>query len=297
MASAFAGAAYDAGDIMGGLYGEGIIACPRAFPPALADRPHVEIMALFAEAQTVAGGALPRGPHPWYVETQPERLSGFAQIAAHPWFVAVCEAVLGPDYRIIEVGFDIPIPGAADEPWHRDFAVPEATTKGRRLNSLAFNLTRSTPAPHTAPSRSRRSPSGTSSRAAPAGIFPAPDLWPRYDARAVQKLPKRGEMSARSALTVHRKTAALQLRLGANRPAPCLRQSGRDPRLPRPSPPRRHSRARSHGQAAPRLCRAPERCPGPDRRGLGGGHKRSKPVETALRDAERRVNRLYAQML
>src|SRR3712207_8235174 len=32
-------------------------------------------------------------------------------------------------------------PGAADQPWHRDFPAPEATTKGRRLNSLAFNLT------------------------------------------------------------------------------------------------------------------------------------------------------------
>ena len=29
-------------------------------------------------------------------------------------FVAVCEAVLGPDYKIVEVGFDIPFPGAQD---------------------------------------------------------------------------------------------------------------------------------------------------------------------------------------
>ena len=64
-----------------------------------------------------------------------------SDIATHPWFVAVCEAVLGPDYRIVEIGFDIPFPGAADQPWHRDFPAPEATLKGRRLNSLAFNLT------------------------------------------------------------------------------------------------------------------------------------------------------------
>ena len=87
------------------------------------------------------GGALPRGPQRWYVEVHPERIGGFVDIATHPWFVAVCEAVLGPDYRIVEVGFDIPFPGAADQPWHRDFPAPEATLKGRRLNSLAFNLT------------------------------------------------------------------------------------------------------------------------------------------------------------
>ena len=33
----------------------------------------------------------------------------------------------GPDYRIVEVGFDIPLPGAADQPWHRDFPSPPAT--------------------------------------------------------------------------------------------------------------------------------------------------------------------------
>ncbi|MFM7348549.1 MAG: hypothetical protein ACKO01_03570 [Erythrobacter sp.] len=35
--------------------------------------------------------------------------------------------MVGPEYRIVEVGFDIPFPDAADQPWHRDFAAPEAT--------------------------------------------------------------------------------------------------------------------------------------------------------------------------
>jgi hypothetical protein len=38
-------------------------------------------------------------------------------------------------------------------------------------------------------------------------MFPPRDLWPRYEARAVQKLPQRGDISARSALTIHRGTA------------------------------------------------------------------------------------------
>jgi hypothetical protein len=39
------------------------------------------------------------------------------------------------------------------------------------------------------------------------GMFPPRELWPRYAARAVQKLPQRGDISARSALTIHRGTA------------------------------------------------------------------------------------------
>ncbi len=128
MASAFDAPAYEAADIMGGIYGDGIIGLPGAFAPRFADGLCTEIMGIFAEVKTSPEGALPRGPQRWYVKIQPERISGFAAITSHPWFVAVCSAVLGSDYRIIEVGFDIPFPGADDQPWHRDFAVPDATT-------------------------------------------------------------------------------------------------------------------------------------------------------------------------
>lgn len=50
-------------------------------------------------------------------------------------------AALGPDYRIVETGFDVPGPGAFNQPWHRDFPPPKQTLVGRRLNSLAFNIT------------------------------------------------------------------------------------------------------------------------------------------------------------
>ena len=132
---------YDEAAIMGGLYGDGIIALKGAFSTDFADTLYEDMMTLFEEARRITGGALPRGPQRWYVETQPERIRGFVEIATHPWFVAVCEAVLTKDYRIVEIGFDIPFPGAADQPWHRDFKAPDATIKGRRLNSLAFNLT------------------------------------------------------------------------------------------------------------------------------------------------------------
>jgi hypothetical protein len=38
-------------------------------------------------------------------------------------------------------------------------------------------------------------------------MFPPQDLWPRYIARAQPKLPQMGDISARSALTIHRGTA------------------------------------------------------------------------------------------
>ena len=207
MASAFDAPAYEAADIMGGLYGDGIIGLPGAFEPRFADTLHAEIMGIFAEVKNLPGGALLRGPERWYVEVQPERISGFVAIPAHPWFVAVCTAVQGSDYRIIEVGFDIPFPGAADQPWHRDFAVPEDTTKGRRLNSLAFNMTTTDTRPEHGPFEIAPGTQWNQFEGCANGMFPPEHLWPRYAARAEKKLPRRGDIAARSALTVHRGTA------------------------------------------------------------------------------------------
>jgi ectoine hydroxylase-related dioxygenase (phytanoyl-CoA dioxygenase family) len=198
---------YEPADIMRGLYGDGIIGLKGAFPRDWVERMREDIETLFAEAQAVPGGALPRGPQRWYVEVQPERIRGFVDIATHPWFVAVCETVLGPDYKIVEIGFDIPFPGAADQPWHRDFAVPEATTKGRRLDSLAFNLTAVDTIPEMGPFEVAPGTQWDQFEGCPRGMFPPRDRWPRYFALAQQKMPQMGDISARSALTIHRGTA------------------------------------------------------------------------------------------
>jgi len=198
---------YEPADIMRGLYGDGIIGLKGAFSREWTQRMREDIETLFAEAQQVPGGALPRGPQRWYVEVQPERVRGFVDIATHPWFVAVCETVLGPDYKIVEIGFDIPFPGAADQPWHRDFFVPEATTKGRRLNSLAFNLTAVDTIPEMGPFEVAPGTQWDQFEGCPKGMFPPRELWPRYISRAQQKMPQMGDMSARSALTIHRGTA------------------------------------------------------------------------------------------
>ncbi len=198
---------YDPAEIMGGLYGDGIIALKGAFSKPWVERMRAEVIALFEEAKAIPHGALPRGPERWYVEVQPERISGFVDIATHPWFVAVCEAVLGPDYRIVEIGFDIPFPGAADQPWHRDFPAPEATLKGRRLNSLAFNLTCVDTVLEMGPFEIAPGTQWDDLTGFPKEMFPPKELWPRYIARAQQKMPQMGDISARSALTIHRGTA------------------------------------------------------------------------------------------
>jgi hypothetical protein len=198
---------YDAAAIMGGLYGDGIIALKGAFPRPWVERMREEIGGLFEEARQVPGGALPRGPQRWYVEVHPERITGFVDIATHPWFVAVCEAVLGPEYKIVEVGFDIPFPGAADQPWHRDFPAPEATLKGRRLNSLAFNLTAVDTRPEHGAFEIAPGTQWDDLAGCRDGMFPPKSLWPRYIARSSARLAQMGDITARSALTIHRGTA------------------------------------------------------------------------------------------
>ncbi len=197
---------YDVATIMGGLYGDGIIGCKAAFARDWVAGLGADIAQLFEEARQRPGGALERGPNRYYVEIHPERLSGFVDIVSHPWVVAVCEAVLGPDYKIVEAGFDVPGPGAMKQPWHRDFPSPPETLIGRRLNSLAFNITTVDVSDDMGPFEIA---TGTQWDDLAGGdpMFPGQELYDRYEARCQRKLPRMGDISARSALTIHRGTA------------------------------------------------------------------------------------------
>ncbi|HEY8302602.1 MAG TPA: phytanoyl-CoA dioxygenase family protein [Jatrophihabitans sp.] len=200
------GTGFDPEPIVHDLYTDGITALKGAFPVEWVDRLGEDIDAAFAEARGRENGAIGRGPNRWYVEVHPEALRGFADLVDHPWVRTVSEAVLGPDYQIVEVGFDIPFAGAKDQPWHRDFRSPRETTEQGRLTSLAFNVT-------TVDTREDMGPFeialGTQFDDDPAfdhGMFPPKAFWPRYQERAVRKYPQRGDISARSALTIHRGT-------------------------------------------------------------------------------------------
>jgi hypothetical protein len=165
-----------------------------------------DIEVAYQEALSRPGGAVGRGPQRHYVEIHPEQMRGWLDLVDHPWVRGVCEAVLGPDYQIVELGFDVPNPGAKDQPWHRDFPMPEETIRTGRLTSLAFNVT----AVDTEPDMGPFEIAPTTQWDLPEGfehdMFPDKSLYPRYIERAVRKFPQRGDISARSALTLHRGT-------------------------------------------------------------------------------------------
>ncbi|PYE51936.1 phytanoyl-CoA dioxygenase family protein [Deinococcus yavapaiensis] len=198
---------FDQAPIMAGLYGDGIIAQKGAFPREMIADLYDDVMRLYPEALKRPGGAVGRGRNRHYVEIHPEDIRCFEQIVTHPWFVAVCEAVLGPNYRIVELGFDVPNQGALNQPWHRDFPAPEDTTIGRRLNSLAFNMTTVDVEPDMGPFEVAPGTQWDDPSEFEHGMFPPKELYARYEARSSRKFPSMGDISARSALTIHRGTA------------------------------------------------------------------------------------------
>jgi hypothetical protein len=198
---------FDTAAIMGGLYGDGIIGLKGAFEREWVAALGEDIAVAYEDALRRPGGAVGRGPKRHYVEIHPEDIRGFVDLVTHPWVAAVCEAVLGPDYKIVEIGFDVPNPGAVNQPWHRDFPAPEETLVGRRLNSLAFNLTTVDVHEDMGPFEVAPGTQWDDPTEFEHGMFPPKTLYPRYEARAQRKMPKMGDISARSALTIHRGTA------------------------------------------------------------------------------------------
>ena len=192
--------------LVDGLYDAGIVARRGAFSREWVAAMGEDVMRAFEEAAAREGGAIGRGPQRWYVEMHPEQLRGYVDLVTHPWVRAVCEAVLGPDYEIVELGFDIPFHGAALQPWHRDFPSPPETWRDRRLTSLAFNLTAVDTTPAMGAFEIAPGTQWEDGREFAHGMFPDPSTWSRYEAIAEGKLPQVGDISARSALTIHRGT-------------------------------------------------------------------------------------------
>ena len=188
------------------IYTDGIIGRKGGFSREWVHELGEDIVGLFKAALARPNGALGRGPNRYYVEISPEQLRGFEELVTHPWFTGVCEEVLGADYEVIEVGFDVPGPGAANQPWHRDFPAPEETVRDGKLTSLAFNITTVDVEPNMGPFEIAPSTQWESGEDFEHGMFPPRDQAERYAASAQQKLPSMGDISARSALTVHRGT-------------------------------------------------------------------------------------------
>jgi ectoine hydroxylase-related dioxygenase (phytanoyl-CoA dioxygenase family) len=197
----------DVGAVTKSLYTDGIAAARGAFSREWVQQMRTDIDNAFEEAIGRPGGAVGRGPQRYYVEIHPEQLTGFVDLITSPWVTAVSEAALGPDYEVVEIGFDVPFPGAANQPWHRDFPSPPETYEGRRLTSLAFNLTAVDTVVEMGPFEIAPGTHWEQGADWDHGMFPPESQWPRFAEMAQQKLPQQGDISARSALTVHRGTA------------------------------------------------------------------------------------------
>jgi hypothetical protein len=188
------------------IHEDGIIGCKGAFSREWVEQLREDVEAAFEEAQSREGGSVGRGPNRYYVEIHPEALRGFVDLVDHPWVRATCEAILGPDYKIVEVGFDIPFEGAKNQPWHRDFPAPRETTEEGRLTSLAFNVTCVDTEEDMGPFEVAPGTHWDKGEEFNHGMFPLKKEYARFEERAVRKYPQMGDISARSALTVHRGT-------------------------------------------------------------------------------------------
>jgi hypothetical protein len=188
------------------LYDAGFAARRGALSAAWVAGMREDVDRVFAAARAREGGAIARGPRRWYVEMHPEDLRGYVALVTHPWVTAVCAAVLGPSYEIVELGFDVPFPGAERQPWHRDFPSPLETWRYKRLTSLAFNITAVDTTPEMGAFEIAPGTQWERGDTFAQGMFPDPVEWPRYEARLQGKLPRIGDISARSALTIHRGT-------------------------------------------------------------------------------------------
>jgi hypothetical protein len=188
------------------LMTDGIIARKGAFSREFVQRMREDVDAAFEEARSRENGAVGRGPNRWYVEVHPQALRGFVELVDHPWVRTVSEAVLGPDYQIVEVGFDVPFAGAMNQPWHRDFPMPPETRDEHRLTSLAFNMTLVDTEEDMGPFEIALGTQWDTGEDFDHEMFPPKSRYGRYLERAVRKFPQMGDISARSALTIHRGT-------------------------------------------------------------------------------------------
>jgi hypothetical protein len=188
------------------LQRDGVVGKKGAFSREFIERLREDMMTAFWEAIQRPGGAVSRGPRRWYVELHPQAVSGFVDVVSHRWITAMAEVVLGPEYQIVEVGFDTPFQGAQNQPWHRDFPSPKDTYEDHRITSLAFNLTGVDVTADMGPFEVSPGTQWDDGRSWKHEMFPDPVTWSRYAELAVRKFPEMGDVSCRSALTIHRGT-------------------------------------------------------------------------------------------
>jgi hypothetical protein len=190
------------------IYEHGITSLPNILPVQWADELDEDIDLQFLKALKIDNGAgvAFRGWSRYYIELYPERLRGFLAFVTNPAIVGLSREMLGEHYQIVELGADIPLPGAPDQPPHRDFPMPEPTRRERRLTSLAFNASTVDVTPEMGPFHIAPGTHFDVGADFVQDMFPVGETKEAYNARMVPRLAKRGSVSARSGLTLHKGT-------------------------------------------------------------------------------------------
>ena len=150
------------------------------------------MLAAFWDAIQRPGGAVGRGPRRWYVEVHPQAITGFVDLITHPWVAPMSEAVLGPDYQIVELGFDTPFEGARTSRGTATSHPRPETYEDHRITSLAFNLTGVDVTEDMGPFEIAPGTQWDDGRVWNHEMFPPKDVWPRYAERGVREIPADG---------------------------------------------------------------------------------------------------------
>lgn len=189
------------------LYRDGIVGLPGVFTRDWVDELHDDAETAFDLASSYPGGTANRGPNRYYFAVHPERIRGFLDLVSSPAIADLSAAVFGPEWLIVELGLDIALRGSVDQPWHRDFPTPVETRSDHSLTSLAFNVSTIDVTPDAAPFEIAPGTHWDSGDDFVHGMFPQPAATARYEELATRRFPRRGDVSARTGLTIHRGTA------------------------------------------------------------------------------------------
>ena len=188
------------------VYDKGIVGLPNILPVPWADELDEDMTLQFMKALQVehGEGVAFRGWNRYYIELYPERLRGFLALVTNPAIVELSRHMLGDDYQIVELGADIPLPGAPEQPPHRDFPMPEPTRLHRRLTSLAFNASSIDVTPELGPFNIAPGTHFDAGSDFVQEMFPIGATKEEYNRRMEPRFAKRGGVSARSGLTLHK---------------------------------------------------------------------------------------------
>ncbi|MDB5162394.1 MAG: Phytanoyl-CoA dioxygenase, partial [Candidatus Saccharibacteria bacterium] len=194
------------------IYRDGIDFVKQGLPQEWADQLNQDVSTEFMRALMVPGGTAARGNGRFYFEPYAERTPGFIDLATHVAVTGLSKSMFGDDYRIVEWGSDLPLPGADAQRPHRDFPIPEVTVLQRRLVSVAINASLIDVEPNNAPfqyvkgSQFDEGSSFIGNEGEPdtiGGMFPDEEEREYYASKMQTVLGMRGNFSVRSGLMVH----------------------------------------------------------------------------------------------